>query len=305
VISCLGDIQPTNDLIGRVVWLENEDGKYTVREILRDIRRTTDVQGGDFDGDGDIDLVVAVFGGLLQGQILWLENDGNQNFTDYEVMTTSGVIHVPVADFDSDGDLDFAAVVTQEEEEVWAFENQGHGFSDAVPHRLFSSWNFDLGGAGMVAEDLDRDGDVDLLVSLGDNLEMINNMPQPWHGVLWLENQGDWKFEPKQIGNIPGVYGCAPTDFDGDGDTDVVAVSMFNQWHRDNAASVVWLENDGNEQFQTWQLASQPIQLAAVVCGDINGDGKQDIVTGSFQFRIPMDRMGSVDIFYNEGRPPK
>ncbi len=301
LVSALGSYLPTNELVGGVHWLENTGDGFVVKDILRDVRRVTDVQGGDFDGDGDIDLVVAVFGGLLQGQILWLENNGYQQFTDYEIMTTSGVIHVPVDDFDNDGDLDFAAIVTQEEEEVWAFENLGNGFNDARPHRIFSSWNFDLGGSGMIATDLDQDGDQDLLMSLGDNLELINNFPQPWHGCIWLENKGNWKFEPQRIANVPGVYGCAAGDLDADGDQDVVLVTMFNDWSRKDSASIVWLENDGQQNFSTWQIATDPIQLATVDCGDVDQDGKDDIVTGCFQFRNPIDRRGSVDVFLNRG----
>ena len=302
VVAALGGIMPTNGFVGRVFWLNNTGDGYETVELLRDVRRVTDVQPGDFDGDGDTDLVVAVFGGLLQGQILWLENNGNQEFTDYELMTVSGTIHVPVEDFDGDGDLDVAAIVTQEEEEVWIFENDGTGLNDAVIHRVYTSWNFDLGGAGMTSCDLDQDGDKDLLVSLGDNLELINNFPQPWHGCLWLENKGDLKFESKHIGSVPGVYGCAPGDFDGDGDTDVAVVTMFNDWNQENSASVVWLENDGQQNFKTWQVSDRPIQLASVACGDIDQDGRDDIVTTCFQFRSPADRFGSVDIFLNEGK---
>lgn len=299
LVSCIGGIQPTNDLVGRVVWLRNDAGIFTSIDLLNQVRRVTDTQAGDFDGDGDIDLVVAVFGGLLQGQILWLENNGNQEFTDHEIMNASGAIHVPVEDFDGDGDLDFAAIVTQEDEQVWIFENLGNGFNDAKRHLVFSSWNFDLGGAGMVSTDLDQDGDMDLLMAIGDNLELINNSPQPWHGVKWLENKGQWEFSPRQIATIGGVYGVSPGDIDGDGDTDVAVVTMFNDWAQSDAASVLWLENDGQQGFATWQVASDPIQLATVVCGDINSDGAADIVTGSFHFRRPYYRFGSVDAFLN------
>ena len=245
LVSCIGGIQPTNDLVGRVAWLENNNGTYSTRDILSNVRRVTDAQCGDFDADGDLDMVVSVFGGLLQGQILYLENNGNQEFTDFELMNISGTIHVPVADFDGDGDLDFAALVSQEEEEVIAFENPGNGFKDATRHWVYSSWNFDLGTAGMIATDLDQDGDQDLVLAVGDNLELINNAAQPWHGVKWLENKGDWKFEAHQI-------------------------------------------------------ADDPIQLATVICGDVDNDGDQDIVTGSFHFRKPFTKFGSIDLFVNQ-----
>lgn len=302
IVSCIGGIQPTNDLVGRVCLLKNNEGVFETIDILKNVRRVTDAQHGDFDNDGDLDLVVAVFGGLLQGQILYLENDGEFNFTDHELMNISGAIHVPVGDFDNDGDLDFAALVSQEEEEVIAFENLGDGLVNSKRHWIFSSSNFDLGTAGMVATDLDQDGDQDFLVAIGDNLELINNAAQPWHGVKWLENKGNWIFESHQIASVGGIYGVAPADFDGDGDIDVAAVSIFNDWSQEDAASVVWLENDGNQNFLTWQVASEPIQLSCVTCGDVNNDGTPDIVTGSFHFRRPYSKFGSIDAFFNPAR---
>jgi hypothetical protein len=153
----------------------------------------------------------------------------------------------------------------------------------------------------MVANDLDQDGDQDLIIPIGDNLELINNAPQPWHGVRWLENKGDWKFEEKKIADIGGVYGVSPSDLDNDGDTDIAVVTMFNDWSQEGAGSVLWLENDGSQNFKTWQIASDPIQLATVACGDVNQDGKNDIVTGSFHFRKPSINFGSVDAFLQVG----
>ncbi len=44
--------------------------------------------------------------------------------------------------------------------------------------------NPDLGSAGLVKTDLDRDGDVDLLLPVGDNLEDQYSYPQPYHGCF-------------------------------------------------------------------------------------------------------------------------
>ena len=110
-------------------------------------------------------------------------------------MTAPGAIHVPLADFNGDGKLDIVALVSQEDEEVWAFENLGGGrFRKRV---LLSHLNFDLGSTGLVLTDLDRDGRPDLLLVAGDNLEIRYPAPQRWHGCFWLRNLGDWKIESK------------------------------------------------------------------------------------------------------------
>ena len=56
---------------------------------------------------------------------------------------------------------------------------------------------------------------------------------------------------------------------------------MFNDWRRPGTASVVWLENDGRQNFTPRQIADRPTHLATVACGDLNGDGRADIVAGS------------------------
>jgi len=279
VVSVLGDILPSDEIVGKVVLLENEDGQYTQRVLLDDVRRVADVQPGDLDSDGDLDLAVAVYG-YARGEILWLENRGDGQYRDHLLLSRPGVSHVSVEDYDGDGDLDLATVVSRDEEEVWGLENLGNG--EFQPRRLFFTHNFDAGSGGLVACDLDQDGDQDFLIPWGDNLEFGHGWPQPYHGCIWLENLGQWKFQHRRIGTFGGAYAAAPGDLDADGDLDVVLVSMSNDWRDPQHESVVWLENDGNQTFTTWRIDTLPVQLITVACGDLNGDGRDDIVAGGF-----------------------
>ena len=163
IVAVLGDIWPDDSAIGSVILLDNQDGRFVPRTLLDDVRRVTDVQCGDLDGDDDLDLVVSVFG-YAHGKIVWLENRGQGKFRDHELLATAGTIHVPLADYDADGDLDIAAVVSQDSEEVWGIENLGARNFRA--RRLFFSINLDIGSAGLVQTDLDSDGDPDLLVTI-------------------------------------------------------------------------------------------------------------------------------------------
>ncbi|WP_339734255.1 VCBS repeat-containing protein [uncultured Gimesia sp.] len=298
IVSILGNLLPDDRVIGRVELYERQGDEFIRHVILDDVRRVADVQPGDFDGDGDLDLAVAVFG-YSRGSVLWLENRGDLKFRDHELLNAPGTIHVPVADYDGDGDLDIAAIVTQDEEELWGFENLGQG--KFKKRRLWMTVNLDLGGAGLIHADLDQDGDQDLILPAGDNLEDLDAYPQPYHGCLWFENKGNWEFEMRRISNLGGTYAADVGDLDGDGDLDVVLVSMTNDWYDPKTASVVWLENDGKQNFQTWQIDNNPIHLVTVAVGDLTGEGRDDIVAGGLNLRKPYQRIGRISAWLNQG----
>jgi len=232
---------------------------------------------------------VAVFG-YARGEVLWLENRGGLRFRDHRLLIRPGVIHVPVGDLDGDGDLDIAAISSQDEEELWALENLGGG--QFKPRLLYFTDNYDVGGAGLVMNDLDQDGDLDLILPQGDNLEEAMSWPQPYHGCLWLENHGDWKFSVKplaQPGQLGLTYAAAVGDVDGDGHKDVVLVSLSDDLDDPGQASVVWLRNDGQQNFSPYRVDRYPTKLVTVACGDLNGDGRDDIVAGSLMLNFFSD----------------
>jgi hypothetical protein len=297
LIAKMGMIFPNNDKIGAVVVLENEGGgRFRNRTLVENVARVTDVRGGDLDGDGDVDLAVGQFG-YDDGEIRWMENKGNGSFESHVLLKLSGTIHTPVADLDGDGDLDIVALVSQEWEEIYVFENDGKG--GFKTRRVYGSTNEDFGSSGISLVDLDRDGDVDILYTNGDAFDYIPPGPRPWHGVQWLENKGGLDFVYHRIGDLPGAYSASGVDVDRDGDLDVVAVSGFNDWSNPQASSMVWFENRGDMRFVYHDLVAAPTHLLVLETADMDSDGWVDLVTGGFYAYPPYDRMGRVDLWKN------
>ncbi len=297
VVAVLGMLYPNNDRIGSIVVLENTGNmQFTRHLIIERIARVSDVRAADLDGDGDRDLAVAQFG-YDDGETRWMENLGDWNFESHMLQTRSGPIHCEIADFDGDGHVDIAVLVSQEWEEIYIFAGDGKG--GFTPHRIFGSDNADFGSSGMWTCDFDQDGDADLLYTNGDAFDYFPPHPWPWHGVQWLENQGDLQFRYHRIASFGGAVAAKPADVDHDGDLDLFVASAFNNWDDPSAQSLIWLENDGHMRFRPRDISNSPSHLQALTLGDFDADGEIDLVTGGMHAFAPYDRVERIVLWRN------
>ena len=302
LVALMGQVFPSNDKIGSVVILENNGRQeFTARTILDRVARVTDVRAADFDGDGDLDLVVGQFG-YDDGETRWLENRGNWRFESHLLQRLSGVIHTIPVDIEPDGDFDFVSLVSQEWEEIYIFENDGKG--SFKPRLIWGSANEDYGSSGLRLVDMNRDGRVDILYTNGDAFDYLPPRPRPWHSVQWLENEGNFSFKHRPIGKFEGASGAVAADVDGDGDLDVVAVSCYNFWEKPESQSLIWFENDGKMSFIQRDLAHSPTHLISIETADMNQDGKPDFVTGRMNVYPPFTSEGRVVLWLNQWSSP-
>jgi hypothetical protein len=286
VVACLGNFLPTDGLCGRVVWLRgNASGGFTPITLLENVGRVADVRAADFNGDGKLDLVVAVFGWRRTGSILLLENQttdwANPKFVPRVLDERHGAIHVPVADLNGDGKPDFVALISQEHETVVAFLNEGDGvFRKEV---IFTAPHPAFGSSGIELVDMDRDGKLDVLYTAGDSLD--NNLIRPEHGVYLLENHGKFPFVSRKLATLFGAHRAVAADFDGDGDLDIVAVSLLPSKvfpRQKDLDAVILLEQVAPGRFERHTLKRGGCDHPTVAAGDITGEGRIDFVTGNF-----------------------
>jgi len=210
-------------------WYENLGGSWS---LANTITASTDqlmgIGSGDFNGDGDTDVTAVadwgplyVFEQQVNGSFAVPAQVPNLAVNDYTGMA--------VGDLDGDGDDDIAFCADGNgllDGAVYWTENLGGVFADpqAVDIAVTRATSVD-------AVDIDNDGDLDLLVSNGED-----EIGQPT--VILYANLGNGLFSSAQtlsLGNR-GVMSLLVHDIDGDGDLDLVTPAA-------DEGAVSWLEN--------------------------------------------------------------
>lgn len=295
VVADIGEFNANDSDLGRVLWLRRNPIKESYEKVvLQDgLGRVSDVQPGDFDADGDTDLLVAIFGWRTNGRIVLLEHqgltDGRPTFVLRDIDERHGPVQVLPQDLNDDGHLDFVALIGQEHERVEAFLNDGTGVF--ANHLIYRAPDPAYGSSGIELVDLDRDGDLDVLYTNGDSFD---RGPKPHHSIQWLENEGSYPYKHHEICKMPGVLNAQAGDFDRDGDIDVVAVSLLaepvnSQISQLNTSSVVLLSQTSPGNFEPSQIEGRQHQHLSVEVDDFDGNGATDFAIGNFR------RSGSSD----------
>lgn len=231
----------------------------------------------DVDGDGDLDVVYA---DPPANAIDWLENSGEGIFGLPRPISllAAEVTEILAVDLDGDADMDLV-VRSNTAPALTTYENLGSGtFGPRQVVARPATLSF-ARIRGLAAEDVDGDGDVDLVEGVTYSQGLVTFM-----AVRLYTNDGTGGFAAAATlfsdPNLEdrGISDLAATDMDGDGDIDVVVSTTVTSIALPRAGVQV-LVNDGGSSNWSWVAVEGSLPgTQAVITGDLDDNGAQDIL---------------------------
>lgn len=299
VVCDIGLINPTNDKLGKAqTIIRNDNGEVRIDTMLFDkLMRPVQITPADLNADGSTDYLVCEFGYMV-GALCWYENMGNGTFERHIIRQAPGAIRAYTTDYNHDGLPDLWVLFAQGEEGIFLFTNRGNGkFSQEEILRFppsFGSSYFELA-------DFNKDGFPDILYTCGDNGD-FKPVLKPYHGVYIFLNDKTNHFKEAYFFPVHGCYKAIARDFDGDGDIDIATISFYADYTGQPEEGFVYLENAGDLKFMPFTLPETKTgRWLTMDAGDLDGDGKPDIVLGNYSFwpgtKKPVDHLKKESFF--------
>lgn len=259
---------------------------------------------GDYDNDGDLDLVV----GNMNEDYIYI-NEGNNEFTESEILDVYPTNFVKWIDLDGDLDLDLF-IGNNGSTPNYMFYNQGNG--DLIQNEFLTDYDV----TGIDNGDFDNDGDLDLIIAAwGDD-----------YTYIWL-NDGYNNFLPDFNNDMFNeAISVSVVDVDNDSDLDIITgvgccinssevykndgtgiFSLFSQFGSDNSAlnslKIIDVDDDGDMDITSNNSGSNEIciylndgignyskmqidsaEFSCAEFGDIDNDNDIDLVIGAYGF---------------------
>jgi hypothetical protein len=274
-----------------------------------------DIEQGDVDGDGDLDIIAVRRGSFLDDVQLWLAVDAGYvgpTVLAQSPPTAGTATSAELFDYDNDGFLDLAVAFfgNAGNNYVQLWHNDGltgtnwNGFTAIDNARIQMDPQFGRADpADLETADVDGDGDLDIFVAcafdplVGQQNRLLLNQ----NGPLGPDPQGIpifTLFAEATAANLPAIVDDTEDaeffDFDGDGDMDLVVAALdgppASATSFGPGVDYVMI-NDGTGVFTApglgGTLPANPIpavddESADVVVFDMDGDGFPDLYFGNW-----------------------
>lgn len=268
----------------------NGNGSFTrilTGKIVNELADSDCPVWGDYDNDGDLDLLVTNYD---PPRDFFYRNDGNGNFTKITQgawVTDSGAgVGATWGDYDNDGFLDLF-VANSQDQNNFLYRNNGDGTMTKTTNRPVTT----SGGMshGCTWADYDGDGDLDLFVAGGHD-QNERQFRNDGNGVFARITMG----APVTAGGDDN--GVAFADYDNDGDLDLLVTGFRSSGNR-------LYRNEGTDGFvgvTEGPLAATRGASQNPAWGDYDNDGHLDLFIANSCERDASNGESNF-LFHNEG----
>ncbi|WP_088890922.1 FG-GAP-like repeat-containing protein [Leptolyngbya ohadii] len=224
------------------------------------------VTTADFNADGRLDLAVA---NRLSNNVSLLLGTGTGSFTAGGTLTVATrPISVVTGDFNGDTRPDLATVGSNENL-VTVLLNGAGGFG--IP----TNFSIGINPTSLITADFNGDGKLDIATT---NAATDSPSPTGVNTIAVALGSGTGSFlNPTPFGAGVDPYALTVGDFNNDGKLDIATANFGSN----NASLLLGNGTGGFETARTIALTAGSIQPYSIANGDMNGDGKLDLIVAN------------------------
>ncbi len=244
---------------------------------------------GDFDGDGDTDLLFPSYTGT--GAVPDFGNDSVVYYADATgfsggdstALTTTGAIDCAVADLDGDGYDDAVVVSTTEDttDTSIRFDTTSHVFYGSSAG-LSDSDVTDLstyGGRRAELVDVDLDGNTDIVITNMKTSDGVASHSNDAFTIIFWSDAGTFDDADATELETWATYSSATADFNGDGYVDIAVAQFLGVTGANDGSLVWWGSATGYDAGNTTTLATRAARWMSAA--DLDNDGYMDLVVSN------------------------
>lgn len=267
------DVVSTSYDDGKLVWFANDGlGNFGTEQVISStINGPSQVYVRQIDGDNTLDVSVSAYDG---NEVIWFANDGLANFGTKNIINNTIVSPGAYAmdDIDGDGDIDSVianavAFGTPNDCRIEVFYNDGTGVFTADTNPV--SVNTKDYIFSVMAEDIDADGSLDILVT--------DLKGSPSYFIRTQTSPGTATYAETILTTSIVNPACLDLrDLDNDGFPDFILTSATSG----NGNDIVWYKSNGTGGFEPEAVIDATQRQAyTITFADFDNDGDLDIST--------------------------